>query len=178
MLNEFTLTSCEITPLTLAILPKQDENGATYSHVLEEKREYAIHETPKKVIDEACKYFGSSLKGRIAGARQVSNIRYKTPVVVDPSLEMYFFPTASPRNKNCAWIAHSHIATIQSVKFNQTKITFKNGKQIIVDVSYGSMMNQIQRTAQFRYALNDRMDIVKSSILVHDKRTYTHHEDK
>src|SRR5699024_12603816 len=49
---------------------------------------------------------------------------------------MYFFPTASPKNKKCSWIAHSHIKIIYPKNENQEcEITFKNGKQITIDAS-------------------------------------------
>lgn len=168
MLNDFLYASYEITPLTLAVIPKQNKNGTISAYVLEESRDYLIDYSPMKVIDAACKYFGSSLKGRMDGTRDVSNITHKPPIAIDPASGMYFFPTNSPVNSKCTWIAHSHIDTMKSVDLQQTKITFKNGKSIIVDVSYGSIMNQIQRTAQFRYALDHRIKLLHSAM---DKRT-------
>src|SRR5690625_1024754 len=92
MLNEYLITHHEITPLTMAILPNYKENNVKSSHVLEESREYIVHSTPTKVIDNACKFFGSSLKGRIEGTRDISGITHKSPIAVDPSSGMYFFP--------------------------------------------------------------------------------------
>ncbi|SET00294.1 competence protein ComK [Salinibacillus kushneri] len=56
-------TEYEISPFTLAIVPEFLENGMTGSIALEEKNEYSIRQSPRKLIDEACKYFGSSLRG-------------------------------------------------------------------------------------------------------------------
>src|SRR5690625_7893119 len=77
---------------------------------------------------------------------------------------MYFFPTASPMNESCSWIAHSHIDQIFPKENNQTEILFKNGKRILFDVSYGSMVNQVHRNAQFRYSLEDRIKIIRSNL--------------
>ena len=74
---------------------------------------------------------------------------------------MYFFPTASPSNTSCSWIAHSHIKDINPIGKDNTEIEFKNGRRIAVKVSYGSMLNQVQRTAQFRYSLDTRMKYLK-----------------
>lgn len=164
MLNEYLITTYEITPLTLAILPQEQIDGTHNSHVLEETREYTIETTPIKVIDEACKFFGSSLQGRLDGTRDISNITHKAPVAIDPSSGMYFFPTFSPMNKRCSWIAHSHVKGLRPTDLNQTEITFKNGRRIVVDASIGSMRNQIQRTAQFRYELDQRMSIIKEAV--------------
>jgi len=165
MLNEHLFTHHEITPLTMAILPNYEENNAKSSHVLEESREYIVHSAPTKVIDNACKFFGSSLKGRIEGTKDISGITHKSPIVVDPSSGMYFFPTASPMNESCSWIAHSHIDQIFPKENNQTEILFKNGKRILFDVSYGSMLNQVHRTAQFRYSLEERIQIIRNNVM-------------
>src|SRR5699024_3046986 len=53
----------EITPLTMAVLCERDEEGKIHSKVLEELRDYHVQKKPTKVVDYACKYFGSSLKG-------------------------------------------------------------------------------------------------------------------
>lgn len=164
MLNEYLITTYEITPLTLAILPQEQIDGVPNSYVLEESREYTIETTPIKVIDEACKFFGSSLQGRLDGTRDISNITHKAPVAIDPSSGMYFFPTFSPMNNKCAWIAHSHVKTICPTEFNQTEIIFINGRRIIVDASIGSIQNQLQRTAQFRYELDQRISIIKNEV--------------
>lgn len=62
MLNEVIKTNYEITPLTMAVLCK-NEKGNIKTFVLEETQEYIVHSTPTKVIDHACKFFGSSLQG-------------------------------------------------------------------------------------------------------------------
>src|SRR5699024_6331581 len=112
------------------------------------------------MIDHACKFFGSSLRGRLEGTKDISKITHKPPVAIDPSSGMYFFPTASPTNKSCSRIAHSHVELINPIDKNKTEVVFTNGNTIVLDVSYGSMMNQLHRTAQFRYSLDSRMKLI------------------
>ena len=147
----------EVNPLTLAVLSKKDEQGRTTSHILEKDAEYIISRTPTKIIDLSCSYFGASLKGRQEGTKNICGITHKAPISVDPSSGMYFFPTASPTNILCSWIAHSHIEQIKSASNQTTEIIFKNGRKIALDVSQGSIMNQVQRTAHFRYLLDKRL---------------------
>jgi len=164
MLNDYVITHHEINPQTMAILANHKENRRTNSsHILEESREYIVHISPTKVIDNACKFFGSSLKGRLDGTRDISGITHKSPIVIDPTSGMYFFPTFSPVNAKCSWIAHSHVEMIIPKEKNHTKVVFKNGQRIVFDVSYGSMMNQIHRTAQFRYSLEERIKIIRDN---------------
>lgn len=156
MLNE-NVNLYEISPLTMAVIPENDERGSINTVILEETGTYQIPSSPTKLIDLACRYFGSSLQGRQEGTREVSRITHKAPIAIDPSTGMFFFPTTSPKNRKCSWINHSHVDDIQPIGNKQTRIMFKNGQHIAVDVSYGSMMNQVQRTAQFRFLLENRM---------------------
>ncbi|HLS61631.1 MAG TPA: competence protein ComK [Virgibacillus sp.] len=147
----------EINPLTMAVLPQHDKEGNTSSHVIEGNEDYFVAFSPSKVIDFACRFFGSSLKGRQEGTKAVSNITHKAPISVAPSSGIYFLPTLSPVNPMCGWIAHSHIKEINRAP-EGTEIVFKNGRNVIVEVSFGSMLNQVQRTAQFRYWLENRIN--------------------
>ncbi len=154
----------EITPFTAALVARRDSNNKAMTMVLEDQEEYAVGCSPSKVMDHACKYFGSSLKGRQDGTRDVCGITHKAPITIDPLSGMYFFPTISPSSSQCTWIAHSHIEQVQRKHEYGTEIIFLNGKIIELDISYGSMINQIQRTAQFRYLLNNRLKFLKKHI--------------
>src|SRR5699024_174857 len=148
----------EVTPLTYAVLSQELEAGELATYVLDEKQEYIIPTTPTKIIEQACRYYGSSLKGRVEGTKEISEIFYKLQIAINPSIGMLFFPTSSSRLKTCSWIAHSHILTLHPKEDQRTtEIVFKNGRKVIVPVSYGSITNQLQRTAQFRYELENRL---------------------
>lgn len=164
MLSDSFIVDYEITPLTMAVLANENELGLDNALIIEEDCEYNVEHWPTKIIDEACKFFGSSLRGRLEGTRDVANITHKAPIAIDPSSGMYFFPTSSPSNKNCSWISHTHVKKISQYSDYQTKIFFINEKRIILNVSYGSMMNQLQRTAQFRYSLDTRMVQLRESM--------------
>lgn len=157
MLNGFYSPSHEVTPLTMAIIAQQDTSGKPNTCVLEEQEEYIVRHSPSKVIDYACKYFGSSLRGRQDGTRGICGITHKAPISIDPTSGMYFFPTTSPTNPNCSWIAHSHIEKVNKGHGRSTEVIFKNGKKVQIWVSFGSILNQVQRTAQFRYLLDNRI---------------------
>lgn len=147
----------EITPLTMAIVPHESEEGVVHTRIMERETSYLVASHPSKVIDSACKYFGASLKGRQEGAFDVCKFTHKVPIAIDPYSGMYYFPTESPVSQTCVWIAHTHVKEIRKAQYQQTEVIFTNGERIIVDVSFGSMQNQLHRTAQFRYKLGDRI---------------------
>lgn len=161
MLDNFYSPSYEVTPLTMAVIAQPDENGNTSAAVLEEQEEFVVHSSPRKIIDNACKFFGSSLRGRQDGTRGICGITHKAPISIDPTSGMYFFPTTSPTNPKCSWIAHSHIDQVNQGTGRQAEIIFKNHKTILLDISFGSMLNQVQRTAQYRYLLDNRIKYLK-----------------
>lgn len=147
----------EVNPLTMAIFTKQELNGQQRTFVMEEDEEISVNGSPLKLIEYACLFFGASLKGRQEGTRGICGITHKTPITIDPSSGMYFFPTNSPKNPKCAWISHSHIDKVRKRNGRFSEIVFKNGKTIVINVSYGSMLNQVQRTAHFRFLLDERI---------------------
>lgn len=157
MIEYFYESSHEITPLTMAVIAQRNRYGGTHTRIMEEQEEYVVDRTPSKLIDSACRFFGASLRGRQDGTRNICGITHKAPISIDPISGMYFFPTRSPNHPNCSWIAHSHIDQVKKGENKCTEIIFKNGRHIVLDVSFGSIMNQIQRTAQFRYLLDNRI---------------------
>lgn len=72
-------------------------------------------------------------------------------------------------NKKCSWISHSHVEFVNPISNDKTELFFNNGTRISIDVSYGSILNQVQRTAQFRYSLENRMNLIKGALLARDK---------
>lgn len=142
----------EINEGTLAVLPK--ENGQ--SRVLEEDQEYDVEEKPYKIMDFSCQYFGSSYEGREQGSQSVLGAsRYKVPVVVEESRNIIFFPTISPSHYECSWISLSQIKNYEK-QGQDTKITFKNNKEIILPISYRSVENQILRATRLESILRSR----------------------
>ena len=158
MNHDLYMLKGEITSRTMAILPRKTKGGKIGSSIMEDSEKYFVQDPPSKVIDLACKFFGASLYGRQIGTKEVSNMTHKLPISIDPTNGIYFFPTLSPSNSNCAWISHSHIKDVVEVEKQLTQIFFKNGLSAMVKVSYGSLENQINRTAQYRFILDERIN--------------------
>lgn len=157
MLNDLYTSPQEITPLTLAVITTHDQYGQSNTYIMEDQDDYDVSHSPTKIVDHACRFFGASLRGRQDGTKDISGITHKAPISIDPASGMYFFPTFSPASPKCSWIAHSHIDKVNWAKHQCTEIIFKNKRRVILEVSYGSVLNQIQRTAQFRYLLDERI---------------------
>lgn len=142
----------EINEGTLAIMP-MDSNT---SRVLEDEVEYVIPENPYQIMEESCKYFGSSYKGRKEGAKSILGDGYKIPILVEDGRNIIFFPTVSPDDKACVWLASRKIQSIEAIDELSSKITFDNHQEIEVPVSYRSLQNQLLRATRLESVVRNR----------------------
>lgn len=150
------LQDYEINSDTLAILPYQCE----YAKVLELNNQYYVKKTPKSIISDSCKYYGSSYQGRVEGSRTLVGFYYKSPIIIEESIPMIFFPTESPRHESCSWINLSNVVGCESY-FGGSLLEFKNGSTIPLNISKTSLQNQVYRASRLSERLNDRKILKK-----------------
>ena len=142
----------EINRSTLAIISM----GRTITKVLEEDGSMVISNSSFAILDHSCKYFGSSYVGRKEGSIAIMGNSYKLPIVVEESQNLVFFPTTSPEDENCIWLAINKIKSYKKKKYSTTSVVFDNDTTINVPLSYGAFQNQIFRASRLCYLLNSR----------------------
>lgn len=150
------MNNYEINEETYAIISK--DIGKTT--VIEKDNDYIIDNDAYKVMDESCKYYGSSYKGRLEAAKVLLDCSYKLPILVEESSVLIFFPIKSSLLDDCCWINLNSIKYIEKVD-NKSQITFKNGKKIIFDISKLSLENQIYRSTKLESIIFKRMNAKK-----------------
>ena len=141
----------EISKGTLAILPNEKNSSVVY----EDDNRYIIKETPFKIMEDSCKYFGSTYEGRKDGAKEMLGAEYKVPIVVEDSNNLIVFPTTSPLSDDCVWISLKRVERIEKIDANNTKIIFDNNTEIIVDSSYRTIENQLSRASRLDLILRN-----------------------
>lgn len=141
----------EINDETLAII----SSGYKLSKILESDNTYFISQNVQKIIDESCKYFGSSYIGRLEGTKKITGICSKSPIIIEESMELIFFPTHSPRNEKCSWINFNQLKKIEN-DAGKTKLIFNNNRIMNLDVSYYSLKNQYLRASLLQSLLHKR----------------------
>jgi competence protein ComK len=141
----------EINNDTLAVIPISDYK----SKVIEKENEYEINMTPMQIIENSCKYFGSSYKGRFFGTKSMIGVTHKSPIIIEETKEIIFFPTNSPRLYECAWISLNNVNK-HIKKDNKTVVEFNSGYLLNLDISYGSLDNQILRASRLESMLRKR----------------------
>ena len=142
----------EISKGTLAIIPNEDNNSLVY----EDNDRFIIEETPFQIMEESCKYFGSTYKGRKDSAKEILGAEYKIPIIIEDSSNLIIFPTTSPTSNDCAWICLNRIKNIKKVDVYNTRIIFDNNREIIVPCSFRSIENQLSRASRLEFILNKR----------------------
>lgn len=141
----------EINNSTLAIIPI----SKNCSKVIEKENNYIINNSTTEIIDHSCKFFGSSYTGRCEGTKSLVGFNYKSPIIIEESREIIFFPTSSPRFDNCSWISLNNIDKYIK-KEDISSIYFKNGINIDFKISYSSLENQILRATMLESKLRQR----------------------
>ena len=142
----------EVNKGTLAVMPNDFESSLVY----EDENRYIINEKAYKIMDDSCKYFGSTYEGRKNGAKEILGAEYKVPIIVEDSNNLIVFPTTSPFSDDCVWICLKRVKNIFKVDSYNTKILFDNNVEIIVPCSFRSVENQLSRASRLDLILRNR----------------------
>jgi competence protein ComK len=141
----------EINSNTIALIPLKSGNNS----IIEIDTEINNNDIIQGIINDSCKFFGSSYNGRLTGTKKILGVSYKAPIVIEESSDLIFFPTTSPRLENCAWLSLKGIKDYCRTG-HMTQITLINNKKINLDISYKSFDNQILRAARLLMLINER----------------------
>lgn len=145
----------EISNGTLAIVPNDGNSSVVY----EDEERYIIDDLPFKIMEDSCKYFGSTYKGRKDGAKEILGAEYKVPIVIDNSNDLIVFPTTSPLAEDCIWVSLKRVKRFEKIDFNNTKLIFDNNIELIVPCSYRTIENQISRASRLDLIMRNRKKV-------------------
>lgn len=126
------------------------------SKIIEQEEEYIIEFSVQKVLEHSCEYFGSSYEGRKDGTKKMLGITHKSPIIIEETRKLIFFPTTSPERDDCIWINLEKIDKYYKINNNKSAIQFKNGNIIETNISYGSLSNQVLRATRLKFVLDER----------------------
>ena len=94
----------EINDETIAIISKGNK-----SQVITLNDEFIVEKSGYKILDDSCKFYGSSYLGRLHSVKEMLSASYKLPIIVAESENMIFYPTKSSLEPDCCWINYSLI---------------------------------------------------------------------
>ena len=119
--------------------------------------EFIIDIDSKKIMDNSCKFFGSSLSDRVNMTKRLVGIKSKSPIIVEDSRNIIFFPLKSVRDKCNIWISFNNLDKYVK-NGDKTTFIFKNNKRVVIDFSYYIIDNQITRSLMLDYELKKRRE--------------------
>ena len=143
----------EINYETQIIMPIGDNS----SKIIESEEEYFVKKSVQNIMEHSCEYFGSSFEGRKEGTKKLLGITHKSPIIIEESRKIIFFPTTSPEKEDCVWINLDKIDTYYKKDSKTSTIKFKNGDIIDLNLSIGSLNNQILRATRLKFVLDERI---------------------
>lgn len=145
------MNTYEINEDTLALVPISEENVKVY----EKDTTLDCNGSCAEIMDNSCRYYGSTYEGRREGSKHILGVSYKLPIIIEESKFLIFFPTESPLLDSCIWLSLNNIEKIEK-KSLRTIIHFINKKKIIVNSSYRVIENQMMRATRLESLLRKR----------------------
>lgn len=136
---------------TMAIIPI----NKNISKIIEKNGKFLVKMNSMSIIKKSCEYFGSSYIGRHEGTKSLIGVKYKSPIIIEESKNIIYFPTISPRLEGCMWISLNNVDNYEKID-RKTKILFINGDDLILDLSYETLNNQYLKATKLDYVLNKR----------------------
>lgn len=123
-----------------------------------------IRSCVSKVINASIKTYNSNFFTKDL-IKKVLCTDDKLPIVIDITNDVIIFPTHSYRNKECVWINFSQVKYIRRAPNNHTAIYFINGKKYLINKSFYSMKNQINKCMFLRnYLLICKKKIIELNL--------------
>ncbi|MFC6600790.1 competence protein ComK [Ectobacillus funiculus] len=140
----------------MAIVPVLTVDNRILSGILEEEDTLIALPRPYEVVDQSCRFHGSSFEGRKEGTRELIGITHKAPIAISSTESLYFLSTLSYTRRECSWISHFHVTNTKATPHNNVLITFMNGQSFEVGISKTSFDTLLYRTAHLRSESEDR----------------------
>ena len=142
---------------TVMIIPINDKK----SRVIETNGDYIVDDNAYSIMERSCLYFGSSYEGRLLSSKNILGSVYKAPIVVEESRSIIFFPVKSSVVKQNVWISLNNLVSYNKHE-KKTIITFKRDKQVLLDIPYFSIDNQVLRSTLLESVIRRRKNEEKN----------------
>lgn len=146
------LDEYEINSETLLVEPIDENTSMVYEIV----GNFMVHKDCLSIIKNSCLFFGSSFEGRVESTKNLLDCKMKVPIIVEESRNMIFFPTNSIKNERCIWISYKNLLKYGKNDNFSTILYFSHNRNIIINVSYNVVDNQIIRCIKLESLWNKR----------------------
>lgn len=156
-MRECFMADFEVGSDTVLIMSKE---GKTTEIVNSDNVKYKLPISSRKLLDNTCKMFGSSLLGRIESSKKWLGYDYKLPIMIDEIRNLVFFPTRSIDSNENIWISYNLIDEYKKIP-SGVELLLTNGNTMIISESFSVFENQYIRA----FKLHRRIEKIRASIL-------------
>ena len=115
-------------------------------YVKEINNEITLRENILKLLNNSCIYYGSSLKGRILGAKSLIKSKYKLPLIISEKNNLYFI-NIKDKNGYEYWLNFQYIKDYIYVD-NLLKIFFVSDNSLFINCSWTIFNNQMLKCSR------------------------------
>ena len=115
-------------------------------YVKEINNEITLRENILKLLNNSCIYYGSSLKGRILGAKSLIKSKYKLPLIISEKNNLYFNKNKDKKGYEY-WFNFQYIKDYKYVD-NLLKIFFIFDNFILINCSWTIFNNQMLKCSR------------------------------
>ncbi|PWZ73706.1 competence protein ComK [Staphylococcus pseudintermedius] len=122
---------------------------------------FIIHDRAQRIIERSCRHYGESYSGRKAQAKRIANISNKTPILLTPIYQTYFFPTHSDRVPENSWLNMHYVVKLKPLKGARCKVTFANDLTVTLPISHHSVKHQFLNCVYFAYLVGRSNQVQK-----------------
>lgn len=122
----------------------------------QEKGEFYSEDNIDTILNCNCIYYGSSLKGRQQGSKDILKIHYKLPIIVSEANNIILFSIKI--NNNILWFNFKNISNYQRNN-NNLLVKFVNGKEELFNISYTIFNNQVLKCSKLWFTYLNRANM-------------------
>lgn len=97
------------------------------------------------ILNFSCIYYGSSLKGRIMGSKNILGGCYKLPIMISEKNNIIFFPIKE--EKSYYWLNFNKVQNYEKSQ-NGIVVLFKNGEKKCFSITPAKFNNQLLKCSR------------------------------
>ncbi|WP_409300325.1 competence protein ComK [Peribacillus sp. SCS-155] len=135
------------------IMTEYDKHGNELSIVFDKDKPMMIETRPFELLNDSIKAYGYDIFGAFRGSRSILGNIKMPPINVNPRKVMIWFPCSSPKDRECVWLAHAHIVKRERLGRKKTRIYFKYGHTLTLDISTYSFDQKMKKAAELHVYL-------------------------
>ncbi len=159
---------------TYALLPYTDGHRI-WMRVIEDRSEFVVEEAVYKTVTTSCRFYRASLESATLYAQKAVGVKHKPPIIIGEYYgnPLIFFPTHSPKNKECVWFNYDAIDLIESDSTGKGSIIYlSNSETVYLDVSPIALRNQHSFAGSLRRYFKKAQRVHNHPMAYVTKRTF------